>query len=88
MLAGELPMREQQIGEYVADIDTRGQDIPESKALRERHDFAPRAAANRNKLRKLKKSNRPKREATLDRTLKGQRLKVSRWVRRKPIPTL
>lgn len=82
LLAGELRAREQQIGEYVADVDDSGRDIPQERALRERHAFVSRPA------QKLPELNKVARARGLDKTFARQRLKVSKWVRRKPIPTL
>ena len=81
-LAGEIRAVEQQIGQYVSDVDERGKDIPYSKAKRERHAFAP---GPQPKLTELKLLSRVKAAA---RPFVRQRLKISKTLRRKPIPAM
>lgn len=77
---GELRAREQQIGEYVADVDASGRDIPEAKAtFRERFSASEQTAA------KAGASSQVKTRAT---SLTGHRLQISRIARRKPVPAM
>lgn len=66
----------------MADVDAGGRDIPQVRALRERHEYAPRPTQKLSELNKIASAR------GLDKTFARQRLKVSKWVRRKPIPTL
>lgn len=71
-LAGELRAREQQIGEYVSDVDARGQDVPQTRALRERHDFVVQTQPQLNETRKISSAR------GLDKTFAKQRLSISK----------
>lgn len=94
LLAGELRAREQQIGEYVANVDEKGRDIPlgeEDVSLgaqpfraqfRERHAYSPRAQPKMTELARTK---------NVRGALRGfvhQRLQISRVLRKKPIPMM
>ena len=82
-MAGELRPVEQQIGQYVPDVDARGKDIPYAKARAvERHAYAPRPQP---KLTELKLLTRVKSAAH---SFVRQRLTISKSLRRKPIPAM
>lgn len=77
---GELALIEQQIGQYVAEVDDRGVDIPEDKApFREREEFVPNKIVE-GVVKPVKKG--PRRQLAL------QRRAVSLEARRKPVPTM
>jgi hypothetical protein len=74
---------EQQIGEYVPDVDVRGKDIPYTKARAlERHKYSPRPQP---KLTEVKLLSRVRGSA---RFFVRQRLEISKSLRRKPIPAM
>lgn len=78
---GELRSRDQQIGEYVAEVDDMGRDIPEAKAaFRERHPFTPKSADQK------AVSSRSGKGATT--SASSHRLQISKIARRKPIPAM
>jgi len=82
-LAGELRPVEQQIGEYVPDVDAQGKDISYAKARGvERHTYAPRPQPKLTELKLLSRVCGPARAFV------RQRLEISKSVRRKPIPTM
>lgn len=79
--AGQLPLIEQQIGQYVAEVDDQGRDIPEAQALfREREEFAPAKIVDNAAVLPIAPGPRA--------LLAIQQRAVSVEVRRKPVPTM
>jgi len=79
--AGELALIEQQIGEYVPEVDSRGIDIPEDEAVfREREEFVAGVADKAAAIKPFRRGPRS--------LLAVQRRAVSVEARKKPIPTL
>lgn len=82
---GELRARQQQVGEYVPDVDAYGRDIKRKDAPKERHKFQrilPKVVDP-----EIKKTNKIlKKGSRLDRSLVRQRLRISRQATRKPVP--
>jgi hypothetical protein len=96
LLAGELRAREQQIGEYVPNVDAHGRDVllgeedapltsvgSRRSRFRERHAFAPRPQP---KLTELARAKRAQRGAL--KPFVHQRLQISKSLRKKPIPMM
>lgn len=76
-----MALIEQQIGQYVAEVDDRGIDIPEEKApFREREEFIAGDTSKEVKIAPIKRGPRA--------LLAAQRRAVSVEARKKPIPTL
>ena len=76
---GELRARDQQIGEYVAEVDDMGRDIPEAKAVfRERH-----ALTARNGVKTLATAS-----VSPAAPVASHRLRISKLARRKPVPAM
>ena len=84
---GEIRSQPQQIGEYVADVDAEGRDIPRKNAPKERHKFQrlpPKKIDG-----EIQKTDRIlKRGSSLDKTIALHRLMISGMARRKPVPTM
>lgn len=79
--AGQLPLIEQQIGQYVAEVDEQGFDIPESRApFREREEFVPAKVADSALVEPINPGPRA--------LLAVQQRAVSVEARRKPVPTM
>jgi len=79
--AGQLPLIEQQIGQYVAEVDEQGFDIPESQApFREREEFVPAKATDAVVIEPIVPGRRA--------LLAAQQRAVSVEARRKPVPTM
>jgi ribosomal protein S4 len=84
LLSGELPARARRVGEYVAEVDEYGKDIPEHLAPRERH-----APLESQKHKKSPKYSQPKRTRSgLAGLFEMERLRISGLLRRKPVPTM
>lgn len=78
---GELRSRDQQVGEYVPDVDALGRDIPESRAaFRERNPLTPRAQPKARATKRI--------IARVAAPLASHRLQISKVARRKPIPAM
>jgi ribosomal protein S4 len=84
-VGGELRSREQQVGEYVAEVDDEGRDILEKDApFRERHSLAVRNT----KFKSFTKRTAGELLSPVALLLKKQRLRISQIARRKPIPSM
>lgn len=84
---GEIRSQPQQVGEYVADVDDQGRDIPRKKAPRERHKF--QRILSQRVDGEIKKTDRIlKRGSPLDKTIALHRMLISGQARRKPVPTM
>lgn len=85
---GELRAHSQQVGEYVADVDDYGRDIPRKDAPRERHKFQnimPTAQKDPEvkKTYKILKSG-----TTSSKIVARHRLQIASQALRKPVPTM
>lgn len=82
---GELQNIEQQIGEYVAEVDDEGVSIPRSRARPERDELSVRpqpADPEAVRIEKLKA------QRAMLHPLTKNRLQISAIARRKPIPAM
>lgn len=87
---GELRSQTQQVGEYVAEVDDFGRDIPRKVAPRERHKFQrlmPVVPIDKDP--EVKKTDRIlKRGALSSKIVARHRLEIARQARRKPVPSM
>ena len=84
---GELRSRPQQVGQYVADVDDQGRDIPRSSALKERHKF--QRILPEIKDTEINKTARILKYGSItSKTIALHRLQIARQARRKPAPTM
>lgn len=84
---GEFRSRQQQVGEYVADVDDAGRNIRRQNAPKERHKYQNILPEKEDKsvkrtLRILKHGSTESKLVTL------HRLPISKLARRKPAPTM
>jgi hypothetical protein len=82
---GELQNIEQQIGEYVADVDAAGVSVPAPLARPEREALSPRPQPADPEVERIKKLK--ERSITLH-PLTKNRLRISTQARKKPIPAM
>ena len=84
---GELRARAQRIGEYVPAVDALGRNIPQTAALRERHELK---ALPKGKDAEVRKTVRllKRRGGVTTKILAQHRLGISKQARRKPAPTM
>jgi hypothetical protein len=84
---GELRSRQQQVGEYVAEVDAEGRDIRRKDAPKERHKY-------QKILPRVKDTELSKTDALLKRApvstkiVTRHRLGITKEARRKPVPSL
>jgi len=87
---GELRSRTQQVGEYVAEVDASGRDIPRKNAPLERHKFQkimPVLPVIRDP--EYKKTDRVlKRGPLSSKIVARHRLEITEQARRKPVPSM
>lgn len=84
---GELRSRSQQVGEYVADVDATGRDIPRSDAPKERHKFQKIMPEIEDT--EINKTNRILKYGSLvSKTVALHRLQIASQARRKPVPSM
>jgi ribosomal protein S4 len=87
---GQLRSQPQQVGEYVAEVDAFGRDIPRKKAPRERHKYQkimPSVPVDKDP--EIKKTDRIlKHGSATSKIVVRHRLEIARQARRKPIPSM
>lgn len=83
--AGELRAREQQIGQYVPEVDSAGRDISAADApFRERHPLTRRPSKEDPAVKVTEKALKRGADAAVTR----HRLRISKAVQRKPVPSM
>lgn len=85
---GELKTRAQQVGEYVADVDDFGRDIPRKKAPKERHKFQQKILLEKEDPELRRTSRILKYGSTTRKTIALHRLQIAEQARRKPVPNM
>jgi ribosomal protein S4 len=87
---GELRSRPQQVGEYVAEVDSLGRDIRRKDAPRERHKFQKiMPVLPIEKDPEIKKTNKVlKRGSATDKIITKHRMIIAGQALRKPVPTM
>jgi hypothetical protein len=84
---GELRSRQQQVGEYVAEVDAEGKDIARKDAPKERHKYQKILPSVKDK--EFLKTNRLLKRAPLNaKLITKHRLSITDEARRKPVPGL
>lgn len=87
---GQLRSQPQQVGEYVAEVDAFGRDIPRKKAPRERHKYQkimPSVPVDKDP--EIKKTDRIlKYGSATSKIIARHRMEIARQARRKPIPSM
>jgi ribosomal protein S4 len=84
---GELRSRQQQVGEYVAEVDAEGQDIRRKDALKERHKYQKILPAVKD-TELLRTDALLKRAPVSTKIVTRHRLGITKEARRKPVPSL
>ena len=84
---GELRSRQQQVGEYVAEVDAEGQDVRRKDAPKERHKYQKILPSIKD-AELLKTNTLLKRASVITKVVTRHRLGITKEARRKPVPSL
>jgi hypothetical protein len=85
---GELRSRAQKVGEYVADVDASGRDIPRKNAPKERHKFEQTVLPEKEDLEIKRTIKVLAKGSNLRKTIALHRLFIAKQARRKPVPSM
>jgi ribosomal protein S4 len=85
---GELRSRAQKVGEYVADVDDFGRNIPRKNAPKERHKFEQAVLPEKEDLEVKRTIKVLAKGSNLRKTIALHRLFIAKQARRKPVPSM